>query len=516
MLALVAVLGCNDITGASDLVLVDDFEGEVPAPDDEDATSAQGGSSSSAGPGGSTIIGVGGSSSTGEVEPDPMAAADGVFVTDLDLYQAIRRPIVEDGQPTTSSIPIVAGRDAMLRVFYQTDGSYNGQEVTTRFIVGDNEPVERNEVLSGSSSHGQLSSTINLQIPGDLLTPGAQFRLEILQQANSVGGSNSEASYPSGDGTAALDVEVGGKTVKILLVPVSYNGTLPDTSPEQVQRYERWFSEQYPVPNVEISVRSTPYSFNGNLGSYNGWSNLLDQLTDLRDSDGAPDDQYYYGIHDADGGGLLGLGWIGGASDVWSRTAIGVGWTGDTAPETAVHELGHNHGRDHAPCGVSGDSNYPHSGASIGVWGYRPSDKKLLDPSDYVDFMSYCSPTWISDYQFKAIFNRIKQVDQSAKVYFPPELQNQQWERIKIIDGQVEWKEAKLLTHPPVGSPIDVTVHSGLGSAPVVGHLYKYDHIDGGVIYLPKANNPTPAQLATKVNFTWSGQAIEATRTLSP
>jgi len=482
--------------------------------DDDDA-----GSGAGAGVGGSGggSIAAGGSTGTGEDPPNPLALADGVSITDLDLYQAIRRPVVEDGQPASSDIPIVQGRDATLRVFYATDGSYNGGEVTARFIVEGQDPIERTETLSGTSTHAQLSSTINLAIPGDRITAGMQYRVELLQSADSVSGTNHNASYPAtADGGAPLDVAVGGKLLKVMLVPVQHNGTLPDTSPEQVARYDRWFNEQYPVPMVEITVRSSPTNYNGSLGSYNGWSNLLDHITDLRDSDGVPDDQYYYGIHDADGGGLLGLGWIGDANDVWSRAAIGVGWSGETAPETAVHEVGHNHGRDHAPCGVSGDPYYPHAGASIGVWGYRPSDKKLLDPYDYVDFMSYCAPTWISDYNFKAIFQHIKQVDQSPKLAIEPALVDQAWDRVKLIDGVAEWMDPKVMSRPPVGSPIDVTMHTTLGVSSTTARFYRYDHIDGGVVFIHRPQGTPLSQLATKVSVDWGGQQLTASRVLQP
>ena len=43
-------------------------------------------------------------------------------------------------------------------------------------------------------------------------------------------------------------------------------------------------------------------------------------------------------------GCVAGLGFVGGPSDSWARAAIGLGFTGDNAAETAVHELGHNHG----------------------------------------------------------------------------------------------------------------------------------------------------------------------------
>lgn len=502
--------GCNALTGAGDLTI-----GQGSNTNASGGGSSTGGSSSSSnGAGGSSStgpgVGGGGIGGNGPIDT-PMGLADGAYVTDIDLYQAIRRPLVEDGQAASSDIPVVAGKPATVRVFYETDGSYDGQTVTARITVGDEEPVEVEQVLSGSSEHLDLSSTINFEVPGELLAAGSDFKVELLQPADSVSGTNADAAYPSDGGTADMEIEQGAVKLKIMLVPVRYNGSLPDTSAEQVQRYHRYFSEQYPVPEVEITVRSTPYDYGGGLGSYNGWSNLLDQITDLRNDDNAPDDVYYYGIHNASSSGLLGLGWVGGASDVWSRTAIGVGWTGDTAPETAVHELGHNHGRPHSPCGVSGDGNYPHSGARIGVWGYSPSAKELLDPAEYVDFMSYCNPAWMSDWSFKKIFNRSKLVSTQPFIAVPSELQNRTYDRIKIIDGVSYFKDTVVLPRPPQGEQVTLTATVQGQPQTLTGSYYAYDHVDGGVILVMRPASPT-ATLFQSATFSAAGQTYTVAR----
>jgi len=424
---------------------------------------------------------------------------DGVSITDLQLYQAIEVPMMN-----STDIPIVAGKDAMIRVFYQVDGAYDGKPVTGRFSVGQDH-VEATKSLSGSSSQSSLSSTLNIEVPGSMIKVGATFRVDLVQPNGS--GNNSAAGYPQGNQQVALNAQSSGAKLKVVLVPVSYYNSLPDTSPAQVQKYVDWLRWQYPVPQVEVTVRSQPHSFNSNLGSYYGWSKLLDQITNLRDTDNIPGDVYYYGIHDANGNGLLGLGWVGGQNDVWSRTAIGVGWTGETAPETAVHEIGHNHGRDHAPCGVSGDPYYPYSGASIGVWGYHPQKKKLLSPNNYVDFMSYCSPTWVSDYTYKALFKRLKHIN-GAKIFVPPELMNRSWDRIKILDGQAQWLTPITMSQPPVGQETTVVAQTASGSQQLTGHYYAYNHLVGGVLYMlrPKQINSLNAVVAA--SFSLEGQSF--------
>jgi hypothetical protein len=71
-----------------------------------------------------------------------------------------------------------------------------------------------------------------------------------------------------------------------------------------------------------------------------------------------------------------------------------------------AHELGHNWGRYHAPCGgVAGpDPSYPYAGGVTGAFGWNVRTNTLMQASIY-DLMGYCSPTWISDYNYLGVFN---------------------------------------------------------------------------------------------------------------
>jgi hypothetical protein len=77
-----------------------------------------------------------------------------------------------------------------------------------------------------------------------------------------------------------------------------------------------------------------------------------------------------------------------------------------SASDVLAHELGHNFGRLHAPCGnPSGvDGAYPYSGATIGMYGYDITSNSIRFPALH-DLMSYCDPPWISDYTYRAIMN---------------------------------------------------------------------------------------------------------------
>lgn len=506
VLLIALVAGCNSITGVDDLYI--DRAAEAPQGGQQGGSSSVTSStlaSSSTGPADGSV-----SSSSGSPPPPPpppgLVPVDGATLSAIDVYQALRRPLMKDGNPASSDLPVVAGRRLFLRVFYNTDGSYNGKPITVRLSIDGTSPVEQDVTLGGSSDHLQLGSTINFEVPGELVQVGANYKVELLQSSEESSGSNSAAIYPS-QGTASLEAQQGGRTLRVKLVPVIYGGKSPDTSAEQVERYRKWYMEQYPIPNVEVTVRSQAITFNQSLNGYSGWANLLDDITDLRQADNAPNDVYYYGIHMAKGSGLLGLGWVAGSSSVQNRAAIGVGWTGDTSPETAVHELGHNHGRSHSPCGVSGDAQYPHSGAKIGSWGYNTLTKQLLSPNKYVDFMSYCSPTWVSDWTFKALFKRLAVVSTNAEMHIPGHLLNRIYDRYRIVEGVAEFKDSVTRKYPPQGKTKSVTLGPvGGKNKTVSGQYFPYNHIVGGLLYVLKDQSIDAKNTPLHIQFEAEGQ----------
>ena len=499
--------GCNLVSGAAGIEIADDDADDdgtgaglpgVGGGTNDPVTVGGGdvGSGAGAGTGGAPGVGAGPSAGSGAGgAPTNLVPADGVSISRISVYQGVERPVMANGAVASSVAPVVADRGALIRVFYTTDGSFDGGPVTARLVLSSGPALETQVQLTGTSSPANLASTINFDVDRTMMQPGTTYRVELLQGSGS--GTNASATYPA-QGQADLEVESGGK-LKITIVPIQYNGDgsgrLPDTSAAQLQLLEDAFFAMYPVTSIQMSVRSTVAWSGAVSANGNGWSAMLNGLADLRQNDNAPTDEYYYGVfqpassHTAFCGGnacIGGLGFTAPANSPYHRAAIGLGYTGDTYVDFAVHEVGHLHGRGHAPCNTSGtDTGFPYPDGGLGVWGYHLLDGNLVSPSNHRDMMGYCKPRWISDYNFANLFDRIEIVD-NASIYTPPELANLTWDRVLIApDGTASPAGALQLGHPPLGEPVAVTVQSKAGVSQVTGQLLRYDHVEGGLLFVP-------------------------------
>ncbi len=503
--AAIALASCNLVTGASDLKLTRDNDGD-----------GQGGGAAGAG-----AWGTGGTPSQGGSagsQPD-MALVDGVQISSIAIYQGVKRPLMENGVPASSNVSVVAGRDALVRVFYALDGSYNGQPVTARLSLGGQSPLEATQALSGVSTDASLASTINIDVPGTALESASSYRLELLQPEELASGTNAAAVYPA-QGQESLTVVSTGDQLRIVLIPIRYDadgsGRLPNTTDGQLNRYRDWFYGIYPTRAVELTVSAqVGWSYTVSPGG-SGWGSLLDAIVDHRQSSGAAPDEYYYGIFEPDssfssycaGGCVVGLSMIAGPNDAWARASIGLGFLGESAAETAVHEVGHAHGLGHAPCSVwdGVDPSFPYSSGNIGVWGYDVVNGELHSPS-MADFMSYCEPIWTSDYHFNRMFDRLRIVN-NAQWHWPEQGQPTSWERIAIRpDGNAEWLEPLQLRAPPSGEPIALTVERGGEEIELSGYAYPYSHLLGGTVLLPSGETAS-----SRATIFWQGERYAVSR----
>lgn len=439
--------------------------------------------------------------------PDPgpsgLPVMTNLAIKEVAFFQGVKVSVARDGAKTTSVAPVVAGREALVRVYVEPMAGWSAREVQGELaLVSSSGTMHYTATLtpSAASTDASLGSTLNFNVPAGILAKDTTYSVVLQSKAGAPpAGDTSKARYPA-TGTEALGAKSTGETLKVKIVPIQYgadgSNRLPDTSPTQLEAYRRAFYTMYPAKQVEITVRAAyPYasaiSANGS-----GFSNALNAMVKLRQTDGAPKDVYYYGAFAAAssfssycaGGCVTGLcGLLSSPSDSVGRACVGVGFTGAQSAGTAAHEIGHAHGREHAPCGTSGDAKYPYSGGSIGAWGYDLVGKKLLSPSGTKDFMSYCDPTWISDYTYAALATRMSLVNGAAMMFgttTPPT----KYRFVNVGAGAtLSWGETMTLTDQPFGAPRDVVFDLGDGTTQTVtGYYYPYADLDGGYLLVPE------------------------------
>ncbi|WP_419161669.1 M66 family metalloprotease [Candidatus Palauibacter sp.] len=303
-------------------------------------------------------------------------------------------------QTLGGAVPLIAGRPALLRVFLTGDRPSFFRPSPLATFYENGAPIHSMRLdpaldrIPLAVDEGDLDRSFNGQVPGWVLQPGVGMVVELDPDGIVPATSGSARRVPA-EGWMALDVRVL-PTMDLTVVPVHQGA---DSRPvltwvegmTATSRKMRFFRSVLPIGELNLTIRE-PWRTSANLASPAGWFELLREIDLLRITE-APGSYHYGAFAVPPESPWRGLGYIGRPLSV-----------GNINHETFAHELGHNMGLRHAPCGValSPDPNFPYEDGSIGVFGYeaRGGFTQMADPSEYWDLMTYCDPSWISDYHF--------------------------------------------------------------------------------------------------------------------
>lgn len=366
---------------------------------------------------------------------EPVAANPLVLVNPPDLkVEAKAAYLVQAAQSYAGKVPLVANREALLRVFVTADflNAYRPAARATFYL--DDEEIHVADLTPPSGlprrvDESSLNASFNAMIPASVLRPGLEMVVEIDPDSTLSTTTGSQMRIPA-TGREALDVRTL-PTLDVTLVPVALSSEVSRGDNEAVAALVKAMGASdshaalqetnvlLPLSELSISVRE-PYTTQADTLE-DGGVGLRDEIHLLRFIEAGGTNEYYHGIlawpasRYPGGWGFTGIAYIGGWAAL-TLSHIGGVYRGDGPfGSTLAHELGHNLTLRHAPgCGAGGpDPNYPYDQAFTGVWGVDFSTGgdfgRLINPARYRDFMSYCDPVWTSDFNFaKALEYRLE------------------------------------------------------------------------------------------------------------
>lgn len=443
--------------------------------------------------------------------------ATGLAIDEVAIYQVLKIDLVANGKATKPSLPIVAGREALFRVFVRPTDAWTPRSITARLTLttkGKETTFESKRTPVAASTDGDLDSTFSFEVPAEAIDASTTWKVGLFDLAKDAKNGDASARWPRDEGDDAALGARSLKNLKLRVVPIKMsNNTMADIGAQALQSYREYIRRMYPIPDIDVAIAPV-YTYSGSIPKANGdgWSTMLNNLTSKHKNDRAPDDTYYIGVFRPAASFndycrqscVSGLGFM--LEDQYVhdvpeyKTSIIVGFTSADAhvvQDSLPHEVGHNHGRKHSPCENRAsdlDPNYPDKSGGIGVWGYDSMNGVFYDPKASKapprDVMSYCDPYWVSSYTYGHLFDRVLAIS-SWKSTTSSAPKGRYREMQVRPDGSVE--VGSVVERSPIHALDDeVEIVDDRGRTRVAkGMFIPYDHLPGGALLVPEATAAT-------------------------
>ena len=337
-------------------------------------------------------------------------------------------------QDAEGSVPLVAGRRALLRVFARSDSVNAFQPAARATFFHDGAVVHASSLAAPGGGiptdvqQGRIDGSFNAVVPGSVIRPGLEVVVELDPDRSLPLASGSVRRVPT-QGRLAPDVR-SVSAMNVTIVPIQYAWGVNAAANARVLEFARGLADPkaaalrfvralLPAPEVNATVRE-PYFTWADTTELGGLG-LLDEIELLRHIEAGNADLYYHGVYAAprivrQGGtwNFVGVAFQPGRSGI-TMTHGDDGSETSAAAQIIAHEIGHNLSLGHAPCGGPDllDQEFPYPDGSTGAWGYEfgaaGRAERMASPLKSRDLMSYCLPQWVSDYSFeKALRHQIE------------------------------------------------------------------------------------------------------------
>lgn len=389
-------------------------------------------------------------------------SARNVSLRQLTWNQGVEIPVYVEGEEEPElNAPLLTGRPLLVRAFVDIEPAFSRRTLAARLFLGEQPEqsvyYDKREIAVDSSPF-DLASTFQFLVPLDALAENAELAVEIVECDRSVSGPVLSPRAPR-QGELALELRASPE-ISVAIVPIEHEGRLPDTSEQHLARYAEALEAMFPLAHAKLDVLPPmPSGQEGNLD----FDALLSQLQERRARDQPGPDIYYFGFvrpkptlkeHCSTSDCTYGIAYQTRSSAF--HAAVGVEYGDRISEDTFVHELGHNMGLGHAPCGTDGDPKYPYPDAGLGSLGYDFRSHQVQNPSSTKDIMSYCEPTWVSDYTYRSVFSALSPAERAARASAlgSPEQQTRSFLPIRTRDGSARVGAALLKLEIPEEPPL--------------------------------------------------------------
>lgn len=355
------------------------------------------------------------------------AASRNFTITDVQFTQGVQAvdgaiPMILGAKPAVVNVMVSASAQTVaprtqivLRLF-----SANGALVRT-----DTALTETQFTVAPTTA----APSVQFLIPGSVLQTGMRWQVIRDPKLLVTDANTSDDVFPR-TGTAAL-ATTDLPTLSVRFVPITlsaHNNSTATLFSSQLADFTRTLESAMPVSALSTSI-GQPFASQSNFGATPRggdlpfWTQLLSELDLARTLDAGDPRTYWIGVVIPPVGFNFaiygGVGYVpinGAQTSARTRTTalVGPGWyTNPTGARDGVaHELGHNFGRLHAPCGAvsaSFDVDFPVSGGLIGTpghdvyaWWKGLTTSATVITADVGDVMGYCQRPWASPYTYGA------------------------------------------------------------------------------------------------------------------
>lgn len=380
------------------------------------------------------ITGCGLAADSAEIDPPGDDAQDteafaptparGISIAEIEVNQGTRVAIGVGGDwidETERRGYLVASRDSLLRVHYAVEPGWVPREIEARLTLefpdGTSQSFTELRVIEADSARADLYGPFYFGLVADAghTVAGTRYSVELWEtEPGGEGLPERDWVNPVG-GDRPIGFEPGPLQIKTVLVPITYQDSTANLDEPTTQLLIESLYEQNPASEIIYDVHE-PVIYDGQLFDL---VNLLPVVAELRGTESAEPNVYYHAFIDVGSSslaGLHGISYIANDSegDANSRVSATVLWSPNPslAADTFTHETGHAQGLAHVECpveaAVAPDPEYPHADGRIGNWGFGIQQAVLYDPDASYDYMSYCGPSWVSDWTWNKVFQRVQ------------------------------------------------------------------------------------------------------------